>query len=170
MKWVRDTATDLWHILHTKEETKQQHPPVWKRPNLGWIKCNVDGSFDNVNSEGATGVVLRDHHGWFVQGRAVWQDHAPDGPTMEALALKDGLLLAQQCRVRQVCAEIDCLRMLQLWEKPNTQRSVITPILLDIKEISRSFDEFTLVYAKRLCNRVAHNCARQVSKEHRVVQ
>jgi hypothetical protein len=114
VEWVWDTATDLWHILHTKE-IKQQHPPVWKRPNPGWIKCNDDGSFDNANNEGAMGAILRDHQGCFVQGRAVWQDHAPDALTMEALALKDGLLLTQQCRVRQVCAETNCLQMLQLW-------------------------------------------------------
>jgi hypothetical protein len=41
------------------------------------------------------------------------------------------------------------------------QRSAINLILRDIRSISRSFDEFTFVFANRECNRVAHECARQ---------
>lgn len=170
MEWIRDTTADLWHILHTNEPKKHQQLDVWKRPALGWIRCNVDGAFDPVNGKGATGVVLRDHNGCFIQGRAVWRNHTPDAITMEAHALKDGLLLAQQSGAAYVCAEIDCLEMVLLWEKLGTQRSAITSILHDVREISRSFDGFSLVYASRTCNRVAHTCARRVSKECWVVQ
>jgi hypothetical protein len=35
---------------------------------------------------------------------------------MEALVLKDGLLLAQQSRAVNVCAETDRLELVELWE------------------------------------------------------
>jgi ribonuclease HI len=87
---------------------------------------------------------------------------------MEVLALKEGLIIAKQRGFLKVCAETDCLTVVQLWDKLDTQRSAINSILGDIKEISRSFDEFSLVFSSRSCNRVAHECAKQVSREHRV--
>jgi hypothetical protein len=64
--------------------------------------------------------------------------------------------------------ETGYLEVVNLWKQFNTQRSAISAILGDIKEISRSFDEFDLMYASRTCNRLAHECAKQVSREHSV--
>jgi hypothetical protein len=45
------------------------------------------------------------------------------------------------------------------------QQSVVSLIIHDIRCINRSFSEFTFIYANKTCNRVAHECARQVSHE-----
>ncbi|KAF8720047.1 hypothetical protein HU200_024819 [Digitaria exilis] len=63
--WVRHRDTDLWHIMHTKEEKNQRKLQRWKPPKPGWIKCNVDGAFNGQANTRATGVVLRDHTGLF---------------------------------------------------------------------------------------------------------
>uniref|UniRef100_K3YYR3 RNase H type-1 domain-containing protein n=1 Tax=Setaria italica TaxID=4555 RepID=K3YYR3_SETIT len=60
----------------------------------------------------------------------------------------------------------DCLELVKLWETIDAQRSAVNLILRDIRNISRSFGEFTFVYATRTCNRVAHVSARQVSHDH----
>jgi hypothetical protein len=36
----------------------------------GWHKCNVDGAFFTSCNSGSTGVILRDHDGRFMAGRA----------------------------------------------------------------------------------------------------
>jgi ribonuclease HI len=168
VEWVRDTATDLWQIMHSTEKKHGKKPAHWKLPIPGWIKCNVDGAFYTQDSTGAVGVVLRDDTGQFLQCKAEWRAHVPDAMTMEALVLKEGLTLARQMGSRKVCVETDCSEVVNLWKQFNTQRSAISAILGDIKEISRSFDEFDLMYASRTCNRVAHECAKRVSREHSV--
>ena len=50
-----------------------------------WIKCNSDDAFYSDGS-GATGAVLRDHHGWFKGGWARWYATCMDVLTIEALA------------------------------------------------------------------------------------
>lgn len=41
--WVRDTAFDLWQILHPPKQSKSRMEQLnWVRPERGWVKCNVD--------------------------------------------------------------------------------------------------------------------------------
>jgi ribonuclease HI len=87
---------------------------------------------------------------------------------MEVLALKEGLIMARSIGARKIAAETDCAEVVHLWNALNTQRSAVSSILGDIKDLSRSFDEFSLLYLNRSSNRVAHECAKRVSKEHRV--
>jgi hypothetical protein len=41
----------------------KRRPEAWKRPNEGWRKVNVDGTFCSSTSSGGVGVVIRDHNG-----------------------------------------------------------------------------------------------------------
>ena len=44
--WIKDTAFDLWHILHpSKQDIRPKQPLKWSAPVDQWIKCNVDGCF-----------------------------------------------------------------------------------------------------------------------------
>jgi hypothetical protein len=40
-------------------------------PELGWIKCDLDGAFYSHENAGATGVILRDHNGSSMQGKMI---------------------------------------------------------------------------------------------------
>jgi hypothetical protein len=70
VEWVQDTTFDLWHLLHPDKGNRQKEVKHWRRPVIGWIKCNVDGAFQERDSTGATGIVLRNHAGEFIDGRA----------------------------------------------------------------------------------------------------
>ena len=66
--------------------------------------------------------------------------------------------------------ETDRQVLVQLWNKRTTQRSEIDPILYQMSELSRSFDFFELCFTHRTCNRLAHECARLVSRENPMVE
>jgi ribulose 1,5-bisphosphate synthetase/thiazole synthase len=57
---------------------------------------------------------------------------------MEA-ACRDGLKLALQRGFQRVVVETDCLQVVQLWNKVETQRSIIDPILCEISDIRFAF-------------------------------
>jgi hypothetical protein len=53
---------------------------------------------------------------------------------MEAMACMDGAKFAAQLVIQWVAIEIDSLQMVQLWNKVETPRSIIDPILWEIDE------------------------------------
>jgi ribonuclease HI len=135
----------------------------WKAPPGEWHKCNVDGAFFTSCNSGSTGAILRDLDGRFMAGRATRYNLACNALMMEALACRDGIQMAQELRITKLCFETDCLKLINLWKALDMQRSAVSLIIHDIRCISRSFSEFTFICANRTCNRVAHECARQVS-------
>jgi hypothetical protein len=40
----------------------------WVKPKEDYVKLNVDASFDADEDSGATGMILRDDHGFFIAG------------------------------------------------------------------------------------------------------
>jgi len=97
--WARDTTYDLWQLLHpAKSEEVQRARQHWQRPQPGWIKCNVNASFRVEDRWGVTGVVLHDHNGRCIAGRAKWYDSCLNVLDTKALACHDGVLLAACAR------------------------------------------------------------------------
>jgi ribonuclease HI len=58
---------------------------------------------------------------------------------MEAMACRDSLKVALQLGFQRVVVETDCLQVVQLWNKVETQRSIIDPILCEISDIRFAF-------------------------------
>lgn len=168
--WVRDTAYDLWHLLHPQKKDKMVQKPVWRRPPEQWYKFNTDGAFFANEKNGTTGAVIRDQDGRFVAGRSAWYGSISEAIMIEAIACRDGVQLAKQMNLTKVCLETDCLELTKLWDSLNTQRSAVSLILQGIWDITRSFHEFSFVYVSRNCNRVPHECARQATREHTRVE
>ena len=84
-----------------------------------------------------------------------------DALTTEAYACRDGMALAERHSITRLCLETDCQEVVGLWENRGNNRSVIHPILMEIQERSLQFQDFTFIHASRLCNRVAHELAKQ---------
>ena len=93
----------------------------------------ADAAFYVEQWQGATGLVLRDELGSFVRGSAKWYAHCLDALTMEALACRDGLLLAQQTNAQRVWMESQ--ELVKLWCPGENQRSSIVSILREIREL-----------------------------------
>ena len=77
--------------------------------------------------------MLRDDAGVFVRGSAKWYDHCLDALTMEALACRDGLVLAQQAGALKVWLESDCQESVHLWNAGENQRSHVATLLREIR-------------------------------------
>jgi hypothetical protein len=97
VRWAMDLAFDLWHISQVPARARTSNiEEHWEMPPGGWLKCNADGAFYEQQWRGATGAVLRDDTGAFIRGGARWYDHCLDALSMEAMACRDGSLMARQ--------------------------------------------------------------------------
>jgi len=115
---------------------------------------------------GASGAVVRDDQGRLLGGCAKWYTYALDALSMEAIACKDGMELARTLGTQQLIVETDCQELVKLWQADVAQRSIIYPILQQMRDISLSFSGFNLVYVSRSCNRLAHEGAKLVLEWH----
>jgi hypothetical protein len=85
----------------------------WIKPNPREVKLNVDASFTHDLHAGALGAVLRDFKGNFLAGRMVYLPHVGSSQMAEALAMKEGLALANEIGVSNLIAESDSLETVE---------------------------------------------------------
>jgi hypothetical protein len=64
--------------------------------------------------------------------------------------------------------ETDYQELANMWARGGNQRSHVAPIIRDIIELSSGFNDFTLMYASRSCNRVAHVLTKQLTDVNRL--
>jgi hypothetical protein len=62
------------------------------------------------------------------------------------MACRDGAKFAAQLSIQRVVIETDCLQVVQLWNKVETQLSIIDPILREIDELRFVFQEFSFFH------------------------
>lgn len=168
VRWSLDIAFDLWQLSATSRPEKDRQVQRWKPPDEGWVKCNTDGAFYPGVQHGAIGLVLRDASGNFVAGRAQWYQYSLDALTVEAMACRDGAILARDNGVQQLVLETDCQELVKLWQEGSGQRSRIAPIIREAQDICSGFNRFVFSFISRSCNRVAHTLAKQVTGENRL--
>ena len=66
-------------------------PPVWKPPDAGCFKLNVDASFHAGANTFSVGLVLRNHEGMFIIGKTVCCEGASSPLEAEATTIFEGL-------------------------------------------------------------------------------
>jgi hypothetical protein len=92
----------------------------WSRPLPRQVKINVDAAFCADQAEGAIGVVARDYQGQFIAAATRHLPHVSSVAMAEALAMKDGLVLANRLGCNSVVAESDSFETYKLARVKNT--------------------------------------------------
>ncbi|KAK1686574.1 hypothetical protein QYE76_047422 [Lolium multiflorum] len=167
VKWTTDITRDLAESIRVKTSGHPKRRSKWRRPEEGVIKVNVDAGFDLNNGEGSSGLIVRDHDGALLRGQAIWYSHGANSLTMEALAVRDGVNLANDLGIPRIEVETDASEVVKLWNERRQGRSEIWSILQEIEELSSNMESFQLGYIGREANEGAHLCAKQASASRR---
>jgi hypothetical protein len=104
-------------------------------------------------------VVMRNSQGEVLAAAAQLYEHIPDALTSEALAARDGVVLAQMLSVEKAILEVDNSVLVALLRSEEGRRSVIAGLWQEIKERSMNFRSFQVSFVNREGNEVAHLCA-----------
>jgi ribonuclease HI len=129
-------------------------------PGTGWIKVNTDAAFDSSSGSGSSGVVIRNENGEILMAAAKHHYHTPDALTAEALAARDGLVLAHSGGFHKVILETDNLELVNLLQSVAGERSQIAGLWHEISEISKVFSSISFSFVRREGNGAAHQCAK----------
>ncbi|KAM0891479.1 hypothetical protein ACQ4PT_026378 [Festuca glaucescens] len=81
----------------------------WARPPMGWVKLNVDGSFDAESRTGGVGMILRDDSGEIIFSACRALNSCSSPLETELAACMEGIALVQQRNALPLVVEMDCL-------------------------------------------------------------
>jgi ribonuclease HI len=131
----------------------------WSKPCHNMYKMNVDACFMEDGC-GATAAVLRNHHGQALAGSSSLVSHVLDAHSAEAMALKNGMMLADQLGCSNITFESDCLEIILACKGEVDILSPYSAILSDCFILAQRIGSVSYAHCPRGANQVAHKLAR----------
>ena len=123
---------------------------------------NVDASYNQDRGIGSTGAVIRDFSGSFIAAAARFIEHVQDAPMAEAMALKEGLLLAQQIGCNRLMIQSDCLEVVETMKQDGISATAILNRYDECSQLWQDYVSISIEHCNREANKVAHEVARLV--------
>ncbi|MED6109117.1 hypothetical protein PIB30_030667 [Stylosanthes scabra] len=84
------TTTNTEEIAFTEQNARVRRVVTWHAPSPGWLKCNVDASYDCSMGQGAVAAIFRDHEGKIV-AESSSKMQATSVLATEAFAMREAL-------------------------------------------------------------------------------
>ena len=127
---------------------------------MGFVKLNVDASFDHGLLKGTAGVVLRDDKGTFIVGGNWKIDCCADVLTAEAMALRFGLILAQKAGCNCLIINSDNMEVIGTMKNGGQSAGVAATVFKDCYFMACDFLLTRFEHCNRVANKIAHELAR----------
>jgi ribonuclease HI len=131
-------------------------PARWEKPQMGWMKLNVDGSYDSNSSKGGIGVVLRDSVGTVIFSACGFLERCSSPLESELLACKEGINLALQWTLLPIILESDCLIAVNMIQSVKKEMSQLAYLVRDIRELMMGGRDIRVSKIQRSQNNVSH--------------
>jgi hypothetical protein len=148
-------------ILSTPKQSSRRSlmsmPSQWLPPPPDHAKLNVDAAVLNDNI-GAAAVVCRDINGAFLGASAITFKHIHNPVTLEALAVREALAIAEDLYLQQIHVASDCKKVVDDIKRGSSAEHAA--IILEITDRSRLFIACNITHEFRSSNFEAHNLAR----------
>ncbi|KAI5327599.1 hypothetical protein L3X38_026995 [Prunus dulcis] len=123
---------------------------------MHWEKIK---NYEDTKS-GGVGVVILDSAGAFIAGRAWKFDNVFSALQSEALAAREGVVLAVERGLTNICFESDSFQIVTAFGSSSLDRSFIGPILEDSKFLLLQITGEGFAHVRRTANEAAHCTAR----------
>lgn len=133
------------------------------RPQTGWLKVNIDGSFDALSEKGGIGIVMRDWEGRVIFASCKTLNSCHSALEAELVACREGIALALQWTLLPVQ---DCLVALQMIQAKEVERSELAFAVREIKDLLAGSRECLLRKVHRSQNLVCHMLANKSRSEN----
>jgi ribonuclease HI len=128
----------------------------WEKPPKGFVKLNIDAAFSIDSLSGATGAVIHDDHGIFIAGSCCGLPHVANAASVEARALRDGLILAGQVGCNKLVINSDCMEVIERMRNEGNSLGAAAEIYEEIYEecsfLARGFASVKFIHCPRESN------------------
>jgi ribonuclease HI len=132
----------------------------WCKPNPRHLKINVDGSFHSDSHAGSIGAVVRDYKGEFIAASTVFLPYILSPAVAEAMAMREGLSLANRMGCTNVIMESDSTETVDACNGTEAWWGESAAILADCVDLASLLNSVSFQHCPREANEVAHDLAR----------
>ena len=133
---------------------------MWKKPDRGAVKINVDASFCAENLSGATGAVARDDKGDFIASANWFIPHVSNVDAAEIIAVRNGMILSERIGCNSLIIESDSTVAVEAFNQQETYFGPEAAIIRECKQMELEFAKTFFVHCFRKANEVADSLAR----------
>ncbi|KAK8493194.1 hypothetical protein V6N11_062920 [Hibiscus sabdariffa] len=128
---------------------------------MGIIKLNFDASLNLSDKSSVSGIIARNSLGHIKAACAFAHTPIDNVFVAEAMACADAINFAIDLGFRSIQMEGDSLTVIKKLVSPSIDRSIISPIILDIKSKLGFFEKVTFSHVRRQGNQAAHALAKE---------
>ncbi|KAK8624291.1 hypothetical protein V6N13_065639 [Hibiscus sabdariffa] len=132
---------------------------LWKKPELGQFKINVDVSWLAASRQASIGVIARDQHGLMVDGCARILAGSHSAETTEACAFAAGIQMVVANGWENMIIEGDAIAMVNRLCNERPDFSVVGSYLAETRALLAAHPTLRVRHVARLANTVAHEMA-----------
>ncbi|KAK1602924.1 hypothetical protein QYE76_018047 [Lolium multiflorum] len=155
--YMRDLAIVYPSATKGTPGVRSSHPR-WIAPPKGFAKFNVDAAVAKNITGGALAVVCRSAGGVFLGASALVVAGISDPATLEALACREALALAEDLNIQKMVVASDCLQVIN--NIHGDFRGSYSMVTREINAKSSSFSDVRFRHENRASNSEAHRVAR----------
>jgi ribonuclease HI len=142
-----------------KQKDRSKIRTAWEAPQQDWVKINVDGALDSASGDGGIGIVIRNSKGEVLLTAWQYISRGANAEEVEAMACKEGLVLAAKWCRQCAILETDCASVAAMLAAESGLRSGLKFVIDEALEAGRSLPRWRVVHRKRESNGVAHELA-----------
>ncbi|XP_074356116.1 uncharacterized protein LOC141695803 [Apium graveolens] len=154
-------AVSIRKVTQTNVNSSVVVPQMsWSPPEIGCFKLNTDASFRSDSASFSIGLVLRDHLGSFVAGKAASFTNCHTVLEAETIAIWEGFKWLTSMSYQYVSVESDSFLSIQAIRRPCENLLELGHILESCRTIMQSRAGFSISFIKRQANKVAHEMAK----------
>lgn len=128
----------------------------WIRPQEGWMKLNVDGSYHPSDGKGGTGAVLRDSSGNLIFAACGVLHRPASALEAEMVDCREGISMALKWTLLPIIVETDCLEMVQLIHSDEKAMSDLAFLIREVKLLLKGNREIVIKKVSRGQSRDCH--------------
>ncbi|KAK9021246.1 hypothetical protein V6N11_011245 [Hibiscus sabdariffa] len=133
----------------------------WQAPSKSVIKFNFDSAFNSRSGYATTGVIGRNNRGLIMAACSFPHRDVVDAFAADAYACKQAVLLVKDLGFLRVIIEGNSLTLIKKLISDRADRTIIYPIVCEIKILARSFTSISFCFVRREVNNAAHVLARE---------
>ena len=130
----------------------------WLKPPRGWTKLKTNGFVFGNPIKAGGGSILRCNNGDWIAGFARKLGNTTS-TIVELWALKDGLIVAKQLGIENICIKMDADFIVHLVSSASMVNLMLEPLLTDCINLIKTFPNHSVAYVFREANCCANRLA-----------
>ena len=123
----------------------------------GNLRCNVDAGLCEKRRVATLAAIIRNRNSNLVVGN-MRKIPCNSSLVVEAMAIREGILLAHSCQCPVIVMELDCLQVIKACRNNSLTLEMAT-VVENIMAMSKWFSSYALLWTPREGNMLAHHRA-----------